>query len=73
MTATLPSKISPGMVEVRVDSASEIDGALNAAIAEIRSAATRYRTGVMVTRTGPGRYIVRAHPAVPYGLIRQQQ
>ena len=61
------------MVEISVDDASEVDQAITDAVETVRAAATRHETGIMITRTGPGRYIVRAHPAVPFGLIREQQ
>ncbi|MDQ0618115.1 hypothetical protein [Arthrobacter globiformis] len=61
-----------GMLEVNVKTAADVDQDLEDAIARITEAAKRHETGVMVTRIGPGSYIVRAHPAVPYGLIRQQ-
>lgn len=60
------------MVDVGVDNASHIDQALNDAVETIKGAAIRHQTGIMITRLGPGRYVVRAHPAVPFGLIRQQ-
>ena len=63
---------TPGMIEIRVDSHTEVDAALDEAIGTVRHAAVRHQTGIMVTRTGPGQYIIRAHPAVPFGLIRQQ-
>lgn len=63
---------SPGMLEVNVKEASEVDEALQNAVSQVTKAAVRHQTGVLVTRVGPGRYIVRAHPAVPYGLTRQQ-
>jgi hypothetical protein len=62
----------PGMVEVNVHSAAEVDPALEEAIAAIRETAAHHRMGILVTRTGAGSYIVRAHPAVPCGLVRQQ-
>lgn len=62
----------PGMLEVHVSKAEGLDQALEEAISEITKAATHHHMGIMVTQTGAGRYIVRAHPAVPYGLIRQQ-
>jgi hypothetical protein len=65
-------RLISGMLEVNVKKAADVDQALEDAIAQITEAAKRHVTGVMVTRIGPGRYIVRAHPAVPYGLIRQQ-
>lgn len=72
LTATSDSHSSPGMVEVSVDHLSKVDTALDDAVAAIGDAAIRHRTGIMITPIAPGRYIVRAHPAVPYGLIRQQ-
>ncbi|WP_181365031.1 hypothetical protein [Arthrobacter sp. HMWF013] len=30
-----------------------------------------HRTGILISRIGLDRYIVRAHPGVPYGLIRE--
>jgi hypothetical protein len=66
------NRILPGMLEVNVNSAAEVDLALEKAIAVITETATHHRTGVLVTRIGAGSYIVRAHPSVPFGLIRQQ-
>jgi hypothetical protein len=62
----------PGMMEVHVSSAGEADLALDRAVAVITEAAKHHRTGVLVTRIGAGHYIVRAHPAVPYGLVREK-
>jgi 6-phosphogluconate dehydrogenase (decarboxylating) len=59
------------MMEVHVSSAGEADLALDRAVAVIAEAAKHHRTGVLVTRIGAGHYIVRAHPAVPYGLVRE--
>jgi hypothetical protein len=61
----------PGMVEVNVTSTAGVDKALEEAIVVISETATLHRVGILVTRTGAGSYIVRAHPAVPFGLIRQ--
>ncbi len=72
MTTAAKRQTSPGMVEVNVNDSSDLDSALNEAIEAIKDAASRHQTGIMVTRVGAGRYIVRAHPAVPYGLTRQQ-
>jgi hypothetical protein len=60
------------MVEVRVESPHEVDQALENAVVTVKDAAIRHNIGIMITRTAPGQYIVRAHPAVPFGLIRQQ-
>ncbi|MDQ0239508.1 hypothetical protein [Arthrobacter bambusae] len=54
-----------GMLEVNVSKAEDLDPALEEAIAVITKTAAQHHIGVMVTRTGSGRYIVRAHPAVP--------
>lgn len=62
---------SPGVVEVTVNEASDIDEALNSAVGLVLEAATRHKTGILVTRMESGRYVVRAHPGVPFGLIRQ--
>jgi hypothetical protein len=62
----------PGMLEISVTKEGEVDQALKDAIAQVAEAATHYRIGVLITRIGAGRYIVRAHPAVPFGLVRQQ-
>jgi hypothetical protein len=62
----------PGMLEVHVREASEVDSALEQAIEVVLKAATEHRTGILVTRIDAGTYIVRAHPAVPFGLVRQK-
>lgn len=62
----------PGMLEVHVKEASEVDSALEQAIEVVLKAASEHRTGILLTRIDPGRYIVRAHPAVPFGLVRQR-
>ena len=59
------------MVEVTVKEASEASRAIQDAVATISDAAEVHQTGIMVTRVGPGSFIVRAHPAVPYGFVRQ--
>lgn len=63
---------APGMIEVNLNDISKVDRELNEAIETVKRAATHHHTGIMVTRIGPGRYIVRAHPAVPFGLTREQ-
>lgn len=62
----------PGTLEVHVKEASEVDNALEEAIGVVLQAAVEHRTGILVTRIDAGRYIVRAHPAVPFGLVRQR-
>lgn len=66
------ARLSPGMVEVNVDKAADVDDALREAVDFVYSAATEHRMGIMVTRIGAGWYIVRAHPEVPLGLVRQR-
>ena len=56
------------MVEVNVAGAATVDEAL-----ETGGLSPQHKIGVLITRIGIGSYIVRAHPAVPYGLVRQQQ
>lgn len=63
---------SQGMLALNVDSSADVDPALEDAIAVVAEAAAHHGVGVLVTRIGAGSYIVRAHPAVPIGLIRQQ-
>ena len=48
---------TPGMVEVTATEEATLGLALGNAIA-------------VVSRIGSDRYIVRAHPAVPYGMVR---
>ncbi|MEV7606002.1 hypothetical protein AB0N65_11240 [Paenarthrobacter sp. NPDC089322] len=62
----------PGMLEVHAATAEELDQKLKEAIDIVARAAAHHHIGVLVTPTGPARYIVRAHPAVPYGMVRQQ-
>ena len=61
----------PGMIEVHVERAAELDQALDKAVDIISKAAHEHHTGIMITRIGVGRYVVRAHPDVPFGLTRQ--
>ena len=61
---------TPGMLEIHVSQASEVDDALTTAIGVVQKAAIKHQTGILVTKVEAGRYIVRAHPAVPYGLVR---
>lgn len=63
---------TPGMLEVNVGQANEVDDALATAIDVVQKAATEHKIGILVTRIDAGRYVVRAHPAVPFGLVRQR-
>ena len=58
------------MVEVRVREPREASAALADAVRRVGEAADRYGTGILVTEIGEGCYVVRAHPAVPHGLVR---
>jgi hypothetical protein len=60
------------MVEVRVREPREASAALADAIGVVGEAADQYGTGILVTELGEGCYVVRAHPAVPHGLVRHQ-
>ena len=62
-----------GMLEVNVESADDVERALEEAIAAISQIAEHHQVGILITRTGACTYIVRAHPAVPFGLIRQHR
>jgi hypothetical protein len=44
---------SPGVIEVRVTEASQLDPSLDAAVELIKEAATQHGTGIMITRLGP--------------------
>lgn len=61
------------MVEVRVRDPREAQEALADAVRVVGEAADRYGTGIMITAIGEGCYVVRAHPAVPAGLVREQK
>ena len=63
---------SVGMVEVRVREACQAREALADAVRVVQEAADRHCTGIMITHVGEGCYVVRAHPAVPHGLVREQ-
>ncbi|WP_240684937.1 hypothetical protein [Arthrobacter nitrophenolicus] len=49
---------------------SGLSDALGNAVDVVAKAAAAHRTGILISRVGTDRYIVRAHPAVPYGFIR---
>ena len=62
----------PGMVEINVANMREPEEELANAVAIVTESASFHKVGVMITRIGTATYVVRAHPAVPYGLVRQQ-
>ena len=63
---------SRGVVEVKVEKATDLDDALNEAVALMLEGAAKRKNGILVTRMGVGRYIVQEHPEVPIGLIRER-
>ena len=65
--------LSPGVVEVRTGQSDDVGKALDDGVRAVGEAADRYGTGIMITDVGGGSYVVRAHPAVPYGLVRERQ
>lgn len=64
---------STGMVEVRTGQSGDVVQALADAVEVVAEAADRYLMGIMITEIGTGNYTVRAHPAVPHGLVREQR
>lgn len=65
--------LSPGVVEVSASHSDDLCRALDDAVRAVGEAADRYRTGIMITDVGGGAYVVRAHPAVPHGLVRERR
>ncbi|MEV7633954.1 hypothetical protein ACFYLX_14565 [Pseudarthrobacter enclensis] len=61
----------PGMLEVTVGRGTGLDEALGQAVAVVSPSADEHRLGIMISRVDTDRYVVRVHPAVPYGLVRQ--
>lgn len=61
----------PGTLEVLATSASGLPDALANAVDVVSRAADEHRIGILISRIGTNHYIVRAHPGVPYGMIRQ--
>jgi hypothetical protein len=61
----------PGMLDVTVTQAADLSVALANAVDVVSQAAAEHSTGILISRIGTDRYIVRAHPGVPYGLIRE--
>ncbi len=58
-------------VEVRVDTACQVEERLNAAVQDLQSLAIRTRHGILVTRLGAGHYTVSLSDKVPFGLTRE--
>lgn len=63
---------STGMVEVRAGAVGAAEAVADA-VRVVGEAANRYGMGILVTDVGGGNYVVRAHPAVPHGLVRERR
>ncbi|MEJ1191979.1 hypothetical protein ACFC25_12235 [Pseudarthrobacter sp. NPDC055928] len=68
----MPESRSAGAVEVRAGQSDDVGRVLDDAVRAVGEAADRHGTGIMITDVGEGCYVVRAHPAVPHGLVREQ-
>ncbi|WP_311214999.1 MULTISPECIES: hypothetical protein [unclassified Arthrobacter] len=58
------------MTEVVIKPEQDTEMALYEAILTVRPAAIHYGMGIMITQIGVDRFVVRAHPQVPLGLVR---
>lgn len=58
------------MLEVTATDSALTD-ALASAVDVVSQAADEHRIGILISRIGTERYIVRAHPGVPYGMVRE--
>lgn len=59
-------------IEVRVNSAGEVEDRLNSAVKDLQVIATRSGTrGILVTRLNPGHFSVSLSDQVPFGLTRE--
>ena len=59
------------MLEVTATEAAHLSDALGNAVEVVSRAAAEHGIGILISRVGTDSYIVRAHPGVPYGFIRQ--
>lgn len=62
----------PEAVEVRIARAAQLGEALQRATDLVSRVAVQRRMGILMTRVGPGRYIVQTYPDVPFGLTRHR-
>ncbi|MEV7133726.1 hypothetical protein AB0N24_12640 [Arthrobacter sp. NPDC093128] len=61
------------MLEVKVDTARQLEERLNAAVRSLQDVAIRTRAqGILVTRLNPGHYTVSLSDSVPFGVTREQ-
>jgi hypothetical protein len=70
--ASQRSRPTPGMLPINVATLAEVEPTLEEAIQSVSPAAAHYGMGILITRIGIGRYVVRAHPHVPEGFVRRQ-
>ncbi|QCO98422.1 hypothetical protein FCN77_12895 [Arthrobacter sp. 24S4-2] len=59
-------------IDVAISGIHLLDQALNSAETSLMPHARRQRTGILISRQGPGQYIVETSAAVPYGLTYQR-
>jgi hypothetical protein len=61
------------VLEVKVDTAQQLEERLNAAVRNLQDVATRTGAhGILVTRLNPGHYTVALSDSVPFGVTREQ-
>jgi hypothetical protein len=59
-------------IEIRVESACQVEDRLNSAVKALQAIAVRSRTqGILVTRLNPGHFRVALSDQVPFGLTRE--
>jgi hypothetical protein len=64
---------SAELLEVKVDTARQLEERLNAAVRDLQDVAARTRPrGILVTRINPGHYTVSLSDKVPFGVTREQ-
>ena len=60
------------VLEVKVETAQQLDDRLNDAVLNLQAVATRTRQhGILVTRLNPGHYTVSLSDTVPFGVTRE--
>lgn len=69
---TIMNNATTQYLEVRVDSACQIEERLNAAVQDLQPLAARTRNGILVTRLNLGHFTISLCEEVPFGLIRER-
>mgnify|MGYP003575033031 CR=1 FL=1 len=59
-------------VEVRVETAAQLEDRLNAAIQHLQPQAARSGHGILVTRLNAGHFSISVSDEVPFGLTRER-